>query len=264
MSPLIVFRDGPIAIFTLADPSTRNALSPELTEALVEACEAVNADLQVRCVILAAEGPAFCSGGNIKRMYAREGHFEGGPAQSRRHYLHGVQRLTRALYHLEAPIIAAVQGPAIGAGFDIALMCDLRLCSNRARFAESFIRLGLVSAAGGAWFLQRQLGPALAAELTLTGREIDAERALALGLVSRIVAEDDLLAAAKALALEIAAHPPHSIRLNKKLLHDSARLDFDAALELAASLQGIVQHTADQHEAVAAVIEKRPPVFTGR
>lgn len=264
MTPFQFDQQGNVAVFTLNDPETRNALSPALTDALVAACERVNADVDIRCVVLRAEGPAFCSGGNIKRMYAREGHFEGGPAETRRHYLHGVQRITRALYNLEVPIIAAVQGPAIGAGLDFALMCDIRLCAPEARFAESFIKLGLVSAAGGAWFLHRKLGPSLAAELTFTGDEFDAEQALAMGVVSRIVPNETLEAEALAVAQRIARHPPQSIRLNKRLLRDSANLDLDAALELAASLQALVQHTADQHEAVAAVIEKREPKFTGR
>jgi enoyl-CoA hydratase/carnithine racemase len=143
-------------------------------------------------------------------------------------------------------------------------MCDLRIASENAVFAESFVKLGLVSAAGGAWFLSRCVSPAVAAELTLTGASITAARALELGIVSRVVPPADLMNEALALAARITCHSPHAVRLNKRLLRAARGQDLTAALEMAASLQAVAQHTSDQHEAVAAIIEKRKPIFEGR
>jgi enoyl-CoA hydratase/carnithine racemase len=261
---LSVTRDGPVVTLTIDDPATRNALSPALTEQLTTACADINADMGVRCAILTGAGDVFCAGGNIKDMYARTNHFAGNAAEILRTYHNGVQTIARALYSIEVPVIAAVNGPAMGAGMDFATMCPIRIASDRARFAESFIKLGLTSAAGGAWFLNRAVGPAAAAELTLTGDVIDAPRALALGLVSRVVAHDRLIEEAQEIAARIVRHPAHSIRLNVRLLRESARLDLSSSLDLAAAMQAIVQQTEDQHEAVSAVIEKREPLFTGK
>lgn len=251
-------------ILTIDDPATKNAMSPALTAGLVEACRKINADLSIGCAILTAAGDVFCAGGNIKDMYARANHFAGNAAEIRRTYLHGVQSIARALYDLEVPIIAAVNGPAMGAGMDFAAMCTIRIGSERAKFGESFIKLGLTSAAGGAWFLTRAIGASAAAELALTGDTIDAQQALDLRFLSRVVPHDRLLDEALAIAARIVRHPAHSIRLNTRLLRESARVDLSSALELAAAMQAVVQQTDDQYEAVAAAMEKRPPVYQGR
>ncbi|RYY29096.1 MAG: enoyl-CoA hydratase [Sphingomonadales bacterium] len=261
---LKVSRDGAVVTLTIDDPATRNALSPALTEQIVAACNAINADMSVGCVILTGAGEVFCAGGNIKDMYARTNHFSGNAAEIRRTYQNGVQTIARALYDLEVPAIAAVNGAAMGAGMDFATMCTIRIAADTAKFAESFIKLGLTSAAGGAWFLNRAIGTSAAAEMALTGDTITAARALEIGLVSRVVPSDNLIDEAKALAARITRHPPHSIRLNTRLLRESARLDLGASLEIAAGMQAIVQQTDDQHEAVAAVIEKRKPEYKGK
>lgn len=261
---LKVSREGAVVTLTIDDPGTRNALSPKLTQQLVAALDEINADMSVGAAILTAEGSVFCAGGNIKDMYARTNHFAGNASEIRRTYLHGVQTIARGLYGCEVPVIAAVNGPAMGAGMDFATMCTIRIASEKAKFAESFIKLGLTSAAGGAWFLNRAIGTSAAAEMTLTGDTIDAQMAKEMGLISRIVPHEKLLEEANDIAARIVRHPMHSIRLNTRLLRDSARSDLPTALELAAALQAIVQQTDDQHEAVAAVIEKREPKYTGR
>lgn len=261
---LHVERDGPLAILTIDDPDTRNALSPALTRQLVAACDAINADMGVKAAILTAAGTVFCAGGNLKDMYARANHFAGNAAEIRRTYLNGVQTIARALYDLEVPIIAAVNGPAMGAGMDFATMCTLRIASEKAKFAESFIKLGLTSAAGGAWFLTRAIGQQRAVEMALTGETITAAQALELGLVLKVVPPEALLDEARALAARITCHPAHSIRLNTRLLRDSARVDLPTALDLAAAMQAVVQQTDDQYEAVAAAVEKRAPSYVGR
>jgi enoyl-CoA hydratase/carnithine racemase len=261
---LRVEREGPVVILTIDDPTTRNGLSPALARQIVAACDTVNGDMTVKCVILTATGSVFCAGGNLKDMYARANHFAGNAAEIRRTYLTGVQSIARALHDLEVPSVAAVNGAAMGAGMDFATMCTLRIASDQARFAESFIKLGLTSAAGGAWFLSRAIGAQRAAEMALTGETISADRAAELGLVLKVVPHESLLDEARALAARIACHAAHSIRLNTRLLRDSVKLDLHSALELAAAMQAIVQQTEDQNEAVAAVVEKREPRFTGR
>lgn len=257
-------RDGPIVVLALNRPETRNMISVELTDALVDACQRLNADISIKCAILTANGHVFCAGGNLKAMRNREHHFAGNPAEMRRYYDLGVQRLARAFTAIDVPVVAAVNGAAIGAGLDLALLCDVRIASESAKFAESFIKLGLVSAAGGSWLLQRLVGPAVAAELTLTGDEFDAQRALQLGVVSQVLPPEQLLPRAQEIAVRIARHPTHAIRMNKRLLRESLTGSLDASLSLAASFQGLAQHTDDHHEAVAAALEKRKPDFTDK
>lgn len=261
---LRVSRTGAVATLTIDDPGARNAVSAELTQALVAACSELNTDLGTGCIILTGAGDVFCAGGNLKDMYRREKHFAGNAAEVRRSYINGVQSIARAFYELEVPTIAAVNGPAMGAGLDLALMCNIQIASGRAQFASSFIKLGLTSAASGAWFLTRAIGRSAAAELALTGDTIDAARALELGIVSRVVTPERLMEEANEIAARITRHPPHSIRLNTRLLREAARLDLAATLEMAASMQAVVQQTADQYEAVAAVMEKRAPKYLGR
>jgi enoyl-CoA hydratase/carnithine racemase len=255
-------RDGPVVVLALNRPETRNMISAELTDAIVEACASIQADISIKCAILTANGKVFCAGGNLKAMREREHHFAGNPAENRAYYDGGVQRLARSFFALEVPVVAAVNGPAVGAGFDLTLLCDLRICSDTTVFAESFVRLGLVSAAGGAWLLQRLLGPAVAAELTLTGDDFDAKRALDLGIVSQVLPPAEVLPRAREIAARIARHPAHALRMNKRLLRDSLGTSLEASLSLAASMQGLAQHTADHREAVAAALEKRKPNYT--
>lgn len=257
-------RDGAVVVLTLNRPDTRNMISAELVDAIVESCAQLQADLSIKCAILTANGSVFCAGGNLQAMHRREHHFAGNPAEIRAYYDAGVQRLARSFAALDVPVVAAVNGPAIGAGLDLALLCDVRIAADTARFAENFIRLGLVSAAGGSWLLQRLVGPAVAAELTLTGDDFDAARARELGIVSQVVGAAELMPRARDIAARIARHPAHAIRMNKRLLRDSLGGSLEAALSLAASLQGLAQHTDDHREAVAAAIQKRQANFTDK
>ena len=261
---LLVERRDHVERWTLDRPAARNPVSdPDVVEALVAAVDRVNTDPQVRAVVLTGAGPAFSSGGNVKDMAAHRAPFDGPSAVLRERYRQGIQRIPRALYACDVPLVAAVNGPAIGAGCDLACMCDVRLAATTATFAESFVRLGLVPGDGGAWLLQRLVGPARAAEMTLTGDAIDAVTALEWGLVSRVVEPEDLLDAAHELAARIAANPPQSVRLAKKLLREAAHQSLDSVLELSAAYQAIAQRTADHDEALAALLEKRQATFTG-
>lgn len=257
-------QDGGVVTLTLNEPATRNAISPAIVDALVDCTQRINADLSVGCVILTGAGEGFSSGGNVKQMKERAGLFAGSPAEIRRGYHQGIQRIPLAMYALEAPSIAAVNGAAVGAGCDLATMCDIRIAARSATFAESFLRVGLVSGDGGAWYLPRAVGMSKACEMTFTGDFIEAEEAARIGLVSRVVDDAKLMDEARALAARIAAQPVHSLRLTKRLLRDSQRVELPVALELASSLQALVQHTHDQHEAVVAFTERRKPKFEGR
>jgi enoyl-CoA hydratase/carnithine racemase len=264
-APVVITREGAIACVTLNEPTSRNALSAPVLAALLDFLDGANGDESLSCIVLTGAGASFSSGGNVKEM--RDGShpmFAGEAHEMQEAYRRHIQRMPRAFHQLDVPIVAAVNGTAIGAGFDLACMCDIRLASPGATFAESFLRVGLISGDGGAWFLPRVIGRARAMEMALTCRVLTAAEAEAWGIVSRVVPEGDLLETAMALARQIAAFPPKSVRLNKRLLRQSAESDLDTALELAAAYQAIVQQTTDQREAVAALLEKRPPVFVGR
>jgi len=262
--PLLIERDGPVAVLRINAPQTRNALSGPVIDALVGFLDSANDDDSLGCIVLTGAGEAFSSGGNVKDM--RDGThpmFSGKPHRMQEAYRRNIQRIPRAFGRLDVPAIAAVNGVAIGAGLDLACMCDIRLCSPEASFAESFLRVGLISGDGGAWFLPRVLGYPRAAELALTCRTLTADEAAAWGLVSRVVPAEALLDEAMAVARSITAFPPRSIRLNKRLLRQSAETGLDQALELAAAFQAIVQSTDDQREAVAALLARRTPEFRG-
>lgn len=262
--PLAVSREGHVETWTLNRPTSRNPISDDdMIEALVGALDRVGADDSVRAVILTGSGSAFSSGGNVRDMAESVGLFGKRAHEQRPGYRLGIQRIPRAFAGCEVPVIAAVNGPAVGAGCDLALMCDLRIAASGAFFAESFVKVGLVPGDGGAYLLPRVVGPARAAEMALTGDRVDAATALAWGLVSQVVVPDELLPAAQRLADRIVVNPPHAVRMTKRLLREAQHGSLDAVLELSASMQAVAHTTADHREAVAAFIEKRTPRFTG-
>ncbi|MDT0529231.1 crotonase/enoyl-CoA hydratase family protein [Micromonospora sp. DSM 115977] len=262
--PVLVERDGPVETWTINLPETRNPISgDDVIDALVARVDAVNADRAVRAVILTGAGSAFSAGGNVKDMADRVGLFGGAPHELRDGYRRGIQRIPRAMYACDVPLIAAVNGAAVGAGCDLALMCDLRIASERAFFAESFVKLGIIPGDGGAWLLPRAVGAARAAEMTLTGDRVDAATALEWGLVSRVVPHEELLAEARRLADRVAANPPHAVRMAKKLLREAQHQSLDSVLELSAAMQALAHQTRDHDEAVRAFLDRREPHFTG-
>jgi enoyl-CoA hydratase/carnithine racemase len=238
------------------NPLTGNTAVPEF----VAAFERIAADPSVRAVIVTGAGTAFSSGGNMKDMKR----YQSGtidPVKTRTEYRLGIQRLTLAVYNSEVPTIAAVNGPAVGAGCDLTCMCDVRIASERATFAESFVKVGIVPGDGGAWLLPRAVGMSRAAEMAFTGDAIDAREALACGLVSRVVPHDQLMVEARKLATRIAANPGEILRMTKRLLREGQHARLESLLEMSASFQALA-HTTKQHaEAVNAFIEKRRPVF---
>lgn len=250
-------QDGGVAIITMNRPDDRNALTDYgQFQEFVDLCQRMSDDLSVRAVILTGRGPAFCAGGNIKDMQERRGIFAGSPAELRDNYRKGVQRIPLALYNLEIPTIAAVNGPALGAGCDLACMCDIRIASEKATFAESFVQLGIVPGDGGAWLLQRAVGLSKACEMSFTGDTINAREALACGLVSRVVPAEALLDEARSLATRIARNPSAVLRMSKKLIREAQHLRLDTILEMSAALQAIAQHSDDHMTALKKLSAK--------
>ncbi|QPR36272.1 crotonase/enoyl-CoA hydratase family protein [Delftia acidovorans] len=258
---LNIERDGAIWTLTMNQPETRNALTGNTAvEEFVQVCDEIRRDASVKAVILTGAGPIFSSGGNVKDM---QRFFDDAltPDAIREEYRQGIQRIPRALTQLDVPVICAVNGPAIGAGLDLTCMCDIRIASETATFAESFVRVGIVPGDGGAWLLPRAVGRAKAAEMAFTGEAIDAQQALACGLVSRVVPADQLLPTARALADKIAANPGAVMRMTKRLLREGEHSTLESLLELSAGYQALAHKTADHREAVMAFVEKRKPRF---
>ncbi|MCG5238293.1 crotonase/enoyl-CoA hydratase family protein [Azospirillum doebereinerae] len=262
--PVLYEADDGIVTLTLNRPEMRNPISdPDVIDAMVEALDRLNADSSVRVAIVTGTGSAFSSGGNLHSMREGGGLNDPLPARTRYNYQRGIQRIPLAFERLEVPVIAAVNGPAIGAGCDLACMCDLRIASEAARFAESFVKVGIVPGDGGAWLLPRVVGFSKACEMAFTGDSIDAAEALACGLVSKVVPPAELLPAAQALAKRIAVNPAHAVRMTKRLLREGRHVRLDTLLEMSAAMQALAHATADHREAVDAMLGKRPPTFTG-
>lgn len=257
--------EGRIALLTFRRNDVRNALTgTALIDDILRTVAWADASPEISVLILTGEGEAFCAGGNVKEMRDRQGLFSGTVLEIQDQYRRGIQQLPLALQRTEIPLIAAINGPAIGAGLDLACMCDLRIASSSARMGETFLNLGIIPGDGGAWFLQRLIGYQQAVELTLTGRLIDAEEALRLGLLLRVVEPERLLSEALELAARIAAQPPQALRLTKRLLKAAQRMELPDFLDLCACFQGMAHHTEDHGEAISALLEKRTGAYRGR
>ena len=262
---LTLERRGRIAILTMAKPESMNAIGTHQDcDDIVAALTALGDDRGVSAIILTGSGKAFSAGGNLKGMATRTGiGVLDQPDSTRANYRKGVQRVIRALMDCEIPMIAAVNGHAIGLGCDLACTCDIRIAAQSAQFACSFVKVGIVPGDGGAWILQRILGYSRAAELFLTGDRFDAATAKDYGLVSEVVPDAELLNRAIAIAERIVCNPPRALRLTKRLLREAQHSRLSDVLELSAAYQAIAHETADNREAIDAFIAKRPPVFTG-
>ncbi|MDG2521734.1 crotonase/enoyl-CoA hydratase family protein [Caulobacter segnis] len=255
---------GHVAILTFNRPDSLNALgAPGDGDQVAAACEAVNRDPSVRCVVLTGAGRAFSAGGDVKAMKAKEGAFAGGGISIRDNYRTNIHRIVRSIYGLEVPAIAAVNGAAVGLGCDVACMTDIRIASDQARFGVTFLKLGIIPGDGGAWLLPRTVGMSRAAELLFTGDIIDARTAGEWGLVSKVVPHATLMGEAMALAEKIAQQPPHALRLAKSLLKQGQTASYDTIMEMSAAAQALSHLTEDHIEGVDALLEKRAPNFRG-
>lgn len=254
-----------IAVLTLQRHDVRNALTgTALIDDIVQTVNWVNNEPEVSVLVITGEGTAFSSGGNVKEMQSQSGSFAGSPMEIQDHYRRGIQQIPLALHKAEVAVIAAVNGPAIGAGFDLACMCDIRIASTKAQVGEAFINLGITPGDGGAWFMQRLIGYQRAAELTFTGRIVKADEALQLGIFLEVVEPEELMPRAMELAGQIAAKPPLTLRLTKRMMKLAQRSELPDFLDLCACFQTMAHHTEDHLEAVNAFLEKRPPSYRGR
>lgn len=257
MSSIRARTDGGVSIVTLDRPEVRNALTGEdMLEELLDAIHDAETDSDIGVLVLEAEGPAFSAGGDIKEMAAQRGLFEGNAATIIEKYRDSIQQLTRFMATTDLVTIAAVDGPAIGAGFDLVLGCDLRLGTSRARFAHTFIEMGIIPGDGGAWLLPRVVGWQRAAELALTARSVDAEEAVNIGILLEITPDDGLESRSLELAQAIASKPRPAVIMAKRLLRQARSMDLDGFLELSAALQAAAHSTPEHIEAVNAYVAR--------
>lgn len=261
--PVLYEQHGRSVTLTLNRPASRNALSEDVVTALIAGLERADADTGVSCVILTGAGESFCAGGNLKEIRALTEEKQLGSAELAEWYRRGIQRIPLTFARLDVPVIAAVHGHAIGAGCDLAAMCDIRLASDEALFAESFLSVGIIPSDGGAWVLPRIIGYARAMQMLLTAEGVAAGKAAEWGLVSEVLPPERLLPRAKELAARIGAQPPQALRLAKRHFRSAQAKTLADALDEAAVLQGVLHHTEDHREAVSAILEKRKPSFTG-
>ncbi len=251
-------RDG-VALITLNRPEARNAFSPSMIRLWNEYLQTARADEDVRAVVVTGLGDTFCSGGDIREM--AEGRLMSW--DMKRFLWDGVHRIALTLEDLDKPVIAAVNGSAMGAGMDMALMCDMRIASDRARFAESYINMGVVPGDGGAYFLPRLVGSARALEILLTGEVLTAARSLELGIVNRVVPHERLMEETLTLAGVMAEKPPLAVRMTKRAVYQGLTSTLRAHLDYISSQIALLSETEDHREAARAFLEKRSPVFRG-
>ncbi|MEH6577196.1 MAG: enoyl-CoA hydratase-related protein [Amphritea sp.] len=245
-----------VALLTLNRHDLRNALTgSSLIEDIVTTADWVNRAEDVSVLVITGAGSAFSAGGNIRDMAERGGDFAGDVAECEERYRRGIQRIPLALQDVEVPIIAAVNGPAIGAGFDLANMADVRIASEKAKFGETFLNLGIIPGDGGAWLMQRLIGYQRAFELTLTGRVIDANEAKELGVVMEVTTPEELLPSAMKLAKRIANQPPKATRMTKRLMKMAQRMELKDFLDLCACFQGMCHNEPEHLDAVNRMLE---------
>ncbi len=256
--------DGPVATITLDRPQARNAYSDAMVRNLVAVLERAQNNREIRAVVITGAGKAFSAGGDLKRMRDRSGMFAGDAAELRRRYIDGIQQIPRTIAGCDKPIIAAINGAAIGAGLDLACMCDIRIAAAGAKLGSTFVKVGLIPGDGGAYFLARTIGFARALEMCLTGRVVTAEEGHGFGLVHEVVPGHDVLDAATARARQIAELPPIAVSLTKRAAYRSWGASLEQALELAATYQGISQTTDDHQAAVEALLTRTPATYRGR
>jgi 2-(1,2-epoxy-1,2-dihydrophenyl)acetyl-CoA isomerase len=251
--------DG-IATITLNRPDRLNAFNLEMLDGWVEALEDARRNDAVRVVVVTGAGRAFCSGGDVGNMTQREQM----TGYEHKTSLELVHRIPLALEALDKPVIAAVNGVAVGAGLDMALMCDLRFMASTTRVNEGYVKVGLLPGDGGTYYLPRLVGVAKALELMWTGDFIDAEEALRIGLVNRLYAPEELLPATYEYAGRVASGPSLAIRITKRAVYEGMRMDLRSHLDMISSHMAYIRQSHDHREGSRAFVDKRPPKFEGR
>jgi 2-(1,2-epoxy-1,2-dihydrophenyl)acetyl-CoA isomerase len=259
--PVLESREGAVLTLTLNRPDRLNPLGVELATALVAAMRRASEDATVRAIVLTGAGRGFCSGGDLALL--RDARERNGAAELKS-LLHAGSELVLAMGLMPKPVIAAVNGPAAGAGMNLALACDIRIASQRATFAQSFARVGLVPDFGGTWLLPRLVGPGRAAELFMTADQLDADEAHKMGIVDHVVTHDALAQEAAAMAARLAAAPPLVVKAIKQMLNGSHIEEIRRALREEEKFQEECFHSEDCAEGLKAFFEKRAPNFQGK
>lgn len=258
---ILYSKEDAVATITINRPRMKNALNFKAVGELADALEQAGRDKEVRAVIVTGAGNVFCAGGERHEL-AELQHLS--PLEIKETIYGAFQRVVRALRNMPKPAVAAINGDAVGAGFDLCLACDIRIASTTARFSEFFIRLGTVPGMCGMYMLPRIVGLGKAAELAFTGDFIDAQEAYRIGLVNKTVPPEELKQEAWDMAERLAKGPTVVIALVKTGLNRSFASDLESELEFAALLQGAAVKTEDHREGIQAAIEKRAPVFKGK
>ena len=249
-----------IATLTLSHPGRKGAFTLEMIDQWADHLVAAAADPDVRVVVVTGEDDAFCSGIDLSVLQG----IEDTPLARKRMLTHGVHKVARAVLDLDKPLVCALNGVAVGAGLDMALMCDMRFMARSAKVSEGYIKVGLVPGDGGAWLLPRLVGPAKALELLLTGDMVGAEEALRIGMVNRVYDDAELAERTREFALQLAGMSPVAVSFIKRTVQQSASIDLRTSLDLISSHMAVVQSTDDYREAQRAFAEKRPADFQGR
>jgi enoyl-CoA hydratase/carnithine racemase len=249
-----------IGTILLNRPARKNAFTLEMVDRWADLLQEAESDPEVRAIIVTGAGDAFCSGVDLDTI----DHASLSALDRKRQLTDRIHRVALTLEGMSTPVIAALNGAAVGAGLDMALMCDMRVAARSARLSEGYVRVGLVPGDGGCYYLPRLVGTAKALELLLTGDFVDGEEAARIGMVNQVVDDDALLAASRALAEKIAAAPPVAVGMIKRATYQSARVDLRTALDLISSHFGVVVTTDDSEEALNAFRERRPGIFHGR
>ena len=258
-------KNGLVVTLTMNRPDIRNPLGePEDVINFEEASKLINDDRDIRCVILTGAGKAFSAGGNVKNMQNKSGNFSGSSVGLRERYRTGIHKIIKAIWNIEVPVIAAINGPAIGLGNDVACLADIRISSDNAKFGVTFLKIGLIPGDGGAWLLPKIIGMSRASELLFSAKLIEPEIAKQWGLISDFYKSEDLLKEANKIASSIIKQPPDALRMSKKLLREGMGASFDNILEMSASMQALMHLTEDHQEALSAFFEKRDGDFKGK
>lgn len=241
---------------TLDSPENMNAISYEMIDSLTSVLFKADCDSEIKVIVITGAGNAFSAGGDVKAMHEKTGMFAGDPNELRMRYMQGIQRIPKCIEDISKPIIAMVNGPAIGAGCDLSMMCDLRVGSEKSKFGETFAKLGLVPGDGGSFFLTRVLGYAKALQMTLTCEIFEGQRAYDFGLMNFIFPVDQLENETIALAKKITAMSGVAVQMVKKSFKSAYLHDLHVNLDLLAAFQGIAQRTSDHEKAVSDFVTK--------
>jgi enoyl-CoA hydratase/carnithine racemase len=252
-------QDDDLGVITLARPDNRNSMTPELLDAFAEASAAAKADRQVRCLVVTGTGSCFSSGADFKSTLQREGD---GRAPHEKSY--AMYEPFLSLLDIEVPIVGALNGHAVGGGFGLALVCDLRIGAREAKYGANFAKLGLTPGMSISYLLPRLVGMARASELLLTGRLVNGDEGERIGLLNRAVPAADVMPEALALARTIAANAPFAVRETKRAIRRGLALEVREAARAEAHVQAASITMDDAREGIAALLEKRAPKFTGR